>query len=138
MAHFAQNAQFWNVFMNFSVTIILINMGIFLLSPIFQGTSFKYHKPNICWKKYFDFKGAAQIVNNSIKYNSIKYFFLLVPSLCRIKNILHKGCSVYGFHQKLIGNTKRVYQKLCWSGLTTKSVSHLSWQIKHPLDRTDL
>ena len=44
---FAQNCQFWNIFMNCSVTITLIDTGIFLLFPIFQGASFDYHKPNI-------------------------------------------------------------------------------------------
>ena len=57
-AHFA-NAQFWNIFMNCSVTIIWINAGIFLLFPIFQGASFNYHKPNIKKYKYFDFKGEG-------------------------------------------------------------------------------
>ena len=47
IAHFAQNSQFGNIFINCSVTIILINAGIFALFPIFQGASYNYHEPNI-------------------------------------------------------------------------------------------
>ena len=46
-AHFAQNAQFWNIFVDFSAIIIQIFVGICLLFPIFQRASFEYHKQTI-------------------------------------------------------------------------------------------
>ena len=38
--------------MNCCLTVLII-MGIFQLLPIFQLISFKYNKPNSCWKKIF-------------------------------------------------------------------------------------
>ena len=55
IAQLRKTAQFWNIFMNCSETITRIIKIFDALFLFIEYASFKYHKPNIRWKKYFDF-----------------------------------------------------------------------------------
>ena len=57
IAHFAQNAQFWNSFMNRSARLSQINLIFAGFCSPCRYASDKYHKWDILLKKYFDSKG---------------------------------------------------------------------------------
>ena len=79
--------------MNCSVTITLIDTGIFLLFPIFQGTSFNYPKPNIRLKKYFDFKGGGCFAKLQMHNGSRPLSFFKIVAL----NSAYKNLQFYHY-----------------------------------------